>query len=96
MDLADIDTYLYKNARSYGSSASSLGSQLVGTIGAAISTKGGLATLGGVIAAIGGNVNARDQESKAEVYSNYKQSLINAAEKIKLNSRCIKRKLNRI
>ena len=85
MDLADIDTYLYKMPGLMGSSASSLGSQLVGTIGAAISTKGGLATLGGVIAAIGGNVNARDQESKAEVYSNYKQSLINAAEKNKIN-----------
>ena len=56
MDLADIDTYLYKMPGLMGSSASSLGSQLVGTIGAAISTKGGLATLGGVIAAIGGNV----------------------------------------
>lgn len=90
MDLADIDTYLYKMPGLMGSSASSLGSQLVGTIGAAISTKGGLATLGGVIAAIGGNVNARDQESKAEVYSNYKQSLINAAEKNKINQDVLK------
>ena len=49
-----------------------------------------MATLGGVIAAIGGNVNARDQESKAEVYSNYKQSLINAAEKNKINQDVLK------
>ena len=90
MDLTDIDTYLYKMPGLMGSSASSLGSQLVGTIGAAISTKGGLATLGGVIAAVVGNVNARDQESKAEVYSNYKQSLINAAEKNEINKAVLK------
>lgn len=81
MDLTDIDTYLYKMPGLLGSSASSLGSQLTGTIGALFSTKGGLNTVGGLSAVLFGNISARDQESKAEVYSNYKQSLINAANK---------------
>lgn len=81
MDLTDIDTYLYKMPGLLGSSASSLGSQLTGTIGALFSTKGGLNTVAGLSAVLLGNISARDQESKAEVYSNYKQSLINAANK---------------
>lgn len=90
MDLTDIDTYLYKLPGLMGSSASSLGSQLVGTIGAILTNKGGLGALGGITAVIGGNINARDQESKAEVYSNYKQGLINAAEKNKINKDVLK------
>lgn len=93
MDLTDIDTYLFKLPGLLGSSASSMGSQLVSTVGAAISSRGvggGLGIVGGGIAAIVGNVNARDQESKAEVYSNYKQSLINAADKEKISSAVLK------
>ncbi|MFR0885646.1 MAG: hypothetical protein ACLSGJ_10840 [Lachnospira eligens] len=90
MDLTDIDTYLYKLPGLMGSSASSLGSQLIGTIGAILTNKGGLGALGGITAVIGGNINARDQESKAEIYSNYKQGLINAAEKNKINKDVLK------
>lgn len=93
MDLTDIDTYLFKLPGLLGSSASSMGSQLVSTVGAAISSRGvggGLGVVGGGIAAIVGNVNARDQESKAEVYSNYKQGLINAADKEKISSAVLK------
>lgn len=90
MDLTDIDTYLYKLPGLMGSSASSLGSQLIGTIGAILTNKGRLGALVGITAVIGGNINARDQESKAEIYSNYKQGLINAAEKNKINKDVLK------
>lgn len=90
MDLTDIDTYLYKLPGLMGSSASSLGSQLIGIIGAMLTNKGGLGALGGITAVIGGNINARDQESKAEIYSNYKRGLINAAEKNKINKDVLK------
>lgn len=89
MDLTNIDTYLYKMPGLMGSSASSIGSQLTSTIGAVLSSKGGLATVVGLAAAIGGTVNARDQESKAEVYSNYKQGIINAAEKAKVSDKVL-------
>lgn len=89
MDLTNVDTYLYKMPGLMGSSASSMGSQLISTIGAVLSSKGGLATVGGLTAAVIGNVSARDQESKAEVYSNYKQSIINAAEKEKVSERVL-------
>lgn len=92
MDLTNIDTYLYKMPGLMGSSASSIESQLIGTIGAAFASRGTggtLGILGGLGAAITGSIYARDQESKAEVYSNYKQGLINAAEKHKINNKVL-------
>nr|DAX32742.1 MAG TPA: hypothetical protein [Caudoviricetes sp.] len=85
MDFTDIDTYLYKLPGLFGSSANSLGKQILGTISAVVASiskfknplVGGLAALGSIAA----NIAARDSESNAEVYSNYKTAIQNAAEK---------------
>lgn len=93
MDLTDIDTYLYKLPGLLGSSASSAGSQLIGTLGAMFSTRGAggvMGTLGSLTAFVTGNVYARDQESKAEVYQNYKQNVMNSAKKMVQTNRYLK------
>lgn len=78
MDLTDIDTYLYKLPGLLGSSASTIGSQMIGYAGSILSSArtggpiGIIVTAGSAVAA---NLYARDQESKAEVYSNYKSKL---------------------
>ena len=92
MDLTNIDTYLYKLPGLLGSSASSMGSQLIGTLGAMFSTKGtggAMGTAGALAAFVQGNVYARDQESKAEVYQNYKQNVINTAKKNGINKQVL-------
>lgn len=93
MDLTDIDTYLYKLPGLLGSSASSAGSQLIGTLGAMFSTRGAggvMGTLGSLTAFVTGNVYARDQESKAEVYQNYKQNVMNSAKKDGIDKQVLK------
>ena len=93
MDLMDIDTYLYKLPGLLGSSASSAGSQLIGTLGAMFSTRGAggvMGTLGSLTAFVTGNVYARDQESKAEVYQNYKQNVMNSAKKDGIEKQVLK------
>lgn len=87
MDLADIDTYLYKLPGLMGSSAATLEETLATTAGAwaagaAVGSIGGPAgtILGGIAGgavAIAGNLYSRDKESKAEVYNYYKQSVQN-------------------
>lgn len=93
MDLTDIDTYLYKLPGLLGSSASNAGSQLIGTLGAMFSTRGAggvMGTLGSLTAFVTGNVYARDQESKAEVYQNYKQNVMNSAKKDGIDKQVLK------
>lgn len=91
MDLTDIDTYLYKVPGLLGSSAATLTTDILttsgtwgayamsGSIGGPIGTAIGIGV--GAAINIAGNLYSRDKESKAEVYQNYKQSVLNKAEK---------------
>ena len=91
MDLSDIDTYLYKLPGLMGSSAATLEETLATTAGAwAAGAVGGSigGPVGSIVGAVGagtiaiiGNLYSRDQESKAEVYNYYKQSVQNALSK---------------
>lgn len=93
MDLTDIDTYLFKVPGLMGSSASSMGRQIIGTISALFSgSKFGGPIGSGLFAAssIGANMSSRDRESKAEVYQNYKSSVQKEAEKLGINEQVIK------
>lgn len=93
MDLTDIDTYLFKVPGLMGSSASSMGRQIIGTISALFSgSKFGGPIGSGLFAAssIGANMSSRDRESKAEVYQNYKSSVQKEAEKLGIDKQVIK------
>ena len=91
MDLTDIDTYLYKMPGLLGSSAATLTADILttsgtwgayaaaGSIGGPVGTALGIGV--GAAVNIAGNLYSRDKESKAEVYQNYKQAVINQAEK---------------
>lgn len=91
-DFTDIDTYLYKLPGLLGSSAATIEADIATTAGAwatgaAIGTAVGgpigtaLGALGAGAVSIVGNLYSRDAESKGEVYSNYKQSVINKLQK---------------
>ena len=83
----DIDTYLFKVPGLLGSSAATLGATILGAASAYYAAGAGNPITGGIaaIASIGANLYGRDQESKAEVFQNYKQSVKNAAEKLGVN-----------
>lgn len=92
MDLTDIDTYLYKLPGLMGSSSSSLGAQILGTVGAAIASSKAGGPVGSILGAaesITANVYSRDQESKAEVYQNYKSRLQELADKQGISKKVI-------
>ena len=91
-DFTDIDTYLYRLPGLLGSSAATIEADIATTAGAwatgaAIGTSVGgpigtaLGALGAGAVSIVGNLYSRDAESKGEVYSNYKQSVINKLQK---------------
>lgn len=84
MDYSDIDTWLFKLPGLAGSSAASVGSSLLGTISAYYAASAGNPLVAGAAAliSIGSNLYSRDQESKAEVFQNYKQSVKNTAKKL--------------
>lgn len=85
MDFTDLDTYLYKLPGLFGSSANSLGKQILGTASAVVASL--LRTRNPVVAVLAGigsvaaNLAARDSESNAEVYSNYKSAVQNSVKK---------------
>lgn len=82
LSFTDLDTYLYKAPNLLGSSASSIKSQILGTVGA-ISASGGANPLSigaGVLASLASNMYSRKEESYAEVYQNYKDKVRQKAE----------------
>jgi hypothetical protein len=90
MDLTDIDTYLFKIPGLMGSSAATITNDILttGTTYAAIyigSSFGPIGTAVGMTVGAGativGNLFSRERESKGEVYSNYKTSVLNQIDK---------------
>nr|UVM81904.1 MAG: hypothetical protein [Bacteriophage sp.] len=90
MDLTDIDTYLFKMPGLMGSSAATITNDILttGTTYAATSIGSSFGPIGtavgmtvGAGAAIVGNLFSRERESKGEVYSNYKTSVLNQIDK---------------
>ena len=83
MDLTELDTYLYKLPGLMGSSAATLATDLATGAGtmAAYALGGPIGLALGATIAIAGNIYSRTQESKAEVYSNYKSKVQQAIEK---------------
>lgn len=78
MDLTDIDTYIYKVPGLMGSSAATLGANTLGIVGGAmmaIPDPTGLTKLAGAAILIGSNLYSRDNESSAEAYQAYKESV---------------------
>lgn len=99
MDLTDIDTYLFKMPGLMGSSAATITNDILttGTTYAATligSSFGPIGTAVGMIvgagAAIVGNLFSRERESKGEVYSNYKTSVLNQIDKSGISKQLLK------
>lgn len=99
-DFTDIDTYLYKLPGLLGSSAATIEADIATTAGAwatgaAIGTAVGgpigtaIGAVGSGTVAVAGNLYSRDKESKGEVYTNYKQSVINQLEKNKIDKKIL-------
>ena len=84
IDYFDIDTWLFKLPGLLGSSAASVESSLLGMLSAYYATRAGNPLVAGVavLTSIGANLYGRDQESKSEVFQNYKQSVKNSAKKL--------------
>lgn len=99
MDLTDIDTYLFKMPGLMGSSAATITNDILttGTTYAAISIGSSFGPIGtavgmtvGAGAAIVGNLFSRERESKGEVYSNYKTSVLNQIDKSGISKQLLK------
>lgn len=99
MDLTDIDTYLFKIPGLMGSSAATITNDILttGTTYAATligSSFGPIGTAVGMTvgagAAIVGNLFSRERESKGEVYSNYKTSVLNQIDKSGISKQLLK------
>lgn len=99
MDLTDIDTYLFKIPGLMGSSAATITNDILttGTTYASISIGSSFGPIGtavgmnvGAGAAIVGNLFSRERESKGEVYSNYKTSVLNQIDKSGISKQLLK------
>lgn len=99
MDLTDIDTYLFKMPGLMGSSAATITNDILttGTTYAATSIGSSFGPIGtavgmtvGAGAAIVGNLFSRERESKGEVYSNYKTSVLNQIVKSGISKQLLK------
>lgn len=99
MDLTDIDTYLFKTPGLMGSSAATITNDILttGTTYAATSIGSSFGPIGtavgmtvGAGAAIVGNLFSRERESKGEVYSNYKTSVLNQIDKSGISKQLLK------
>ena len=99
MDLTDIDTYLFKIPGLMGSSAATITNDILttGTTYAATSIGSSFGPIGTVVgmtvgagAAIVGNLFSRERESKGEVYSNYKTSVLNQIDKSGISKQLLK------
>lgn len=99
MDLTDIDTYLFKIPGLMGSSAATITNDILttGTTYAATSIGSSFGPIGtavgmtvGTGAAIVGNLFSRERESKGEVYSNYKTSVLNQIDKSGISKQLLK------
>lgn len=99
MDLTDIDTYLFKIPGLMGSSAATITNDILttGTTYAATSIGSSFGPIGtavgmtvGAGAAIVGNLFSRERESKGEVYSNYKTSVLNQIDKSGISKQLLK------
>lgn len=99
MDLTDIDTYLFKMPGLMGSSAATITNDILttGTTYAATSIGSSFGPIGtavgmivGAGAAIAGNLFSRERESKGEVYSNYKTSVLNQIDKSGISKQLLK------
>lgn len=99
MDLTDIDTYLFKIPGLMGSSAATIANDILttGTTYAATSIGSSFGPIGtavgmtvGAGAAIVGNLFSRERESKGEVYSNYKTSVLNQIDKSGISKQLLK------
>lgn len=99
MDLTDIDTYLFKMPGLMGSSAATITNDILttGTTYAATSIGSSFGPIGtavgmtvGAGAAIVGNLFSRERESKGEVYSNYKTSVLNQIDKSGISKQLLK------
>lgn len=99
MDLTDIDTYLFKIPGLMGSSAATITNDILttGTTYAAISIGSSFGPIGtavgmtvGAGASIVGNLFSRERESKGEVYSNYKTSVLNQIDKSGISKQLLK------
>lgn len=99
MDLTDIDTYLFKIPGLMGSSAATITNDILttGITYAATSIGSSFGPIGtavgmtvGAGAAIVGNLFSRERESKGEVYSNYKTSVLNQIDKSGISKQLLK------
>lgn len=99
MDLTDIDTYLFKLPGLLGSSAATITNDILttGTTYATTSIGSSFGPIGaaaGMIAGAGvsvlGNLLSRERESKGEVYSNYKTSVLNQIDKSGISKQLLK------
>lgn len=99
MDLTDIDTYLFKMPGLMGSSAATITNDILttGITYAATSIGSSFGPIGtavgmtvGAGAAIVGNLFSRERESKGEVYSNYKTSVLNQIDKSGISKQLLK------
>lgn len=99
MDLTDIDTYLFKIPGLMGSSAATITNDILttGTTYAAVSIGSSFGPIGtavgmtvGAGATIVGNLFSRERESKGEVYSNYKTSVLNQIDKSGISKQLLK------
>lgn len=99
MDLTDIDTYLFKIPGLMGSSAATITNDILttGTTYAAASIGSSFGPIGtavgmtvGAGVAIVGNLFSRERESKGEVYSNYKTSVLNQIDKSGISKQLLK------
>lgn len=99
MDLTDIDTYLFKIPGLMGSSAATITNDILttGTTYAATSIGSSFGPIGtavgmtvGAGVAIVGNLFSRERESKGEVYSNYKTSVLNQIDKSGISKQLLK------
>lgn len=99
MDLTDIDTYLFKIPGLMGSSAATITNDILttGTTYAATSIGSSFGPIGtavgmtvGAGVTIVGNLFSRERESKGEVYSNYKTSVLNQIDKSGISKQLLK------
>lgn len=86
MDIDDIDTYLYKLPGLMGSSAETIGSTIAAFVSGMVAYKTPNIALKGIAgaASVASNIYARSRESNAEIYSNYKQAVINESKRLKI------------